>query len=135
MTTMNRYTIYCTEAQTKKALELDAPLTEIPFRTEMKPDTCNKYGFIHLNNTYFVIPTTEQMIGWLRKEHNIHPRIDCEGSENYVVKLQFINSSKDLDVVNKSYKGIIGHPGFPSPEEATIAAIDAALEYLTNNKK
>lgn len=125
---MNTYTIYCTPEQTKKALELGAPIIENRSESQTLP-VC-KVGL-----TYYIVPTVEQMIGWLRKKHYVHIRIDCEGSENYVTQLQFINSSKDLDVVNKSYKGIIGHPGFPSSEEAALSGIDAALEYLTNNKK
>ena len=128
---MEEYTIYCTEEQTKKALELDAPIQNMSmFR--YGDNELPKYVYKNKWNRdcFCYCPTTEQMIGWLRKEHKIHPRIDCEGSKNYVVQLQFIHSSKDLDVVNKSYKGIIGHPGFPSPEEATLAAIDAALDYL-----
>lgn len=130
---MDEYTIYCTPEQTKRARELGASI-EIKSIEEAPRDWQGKAYFTGMA-TCAKFPTAEQMIGWLRKKHYIHIRIDCEGSENYVAQLQFINSSKDLDVVNKSYKGIIGHPGFPSPEEATLAAIDAALDHLKNLKQ
>ena len=129
---MNKYTIYCTEAQTKKAFELGAPIEESPMIDIIRNEIGNRCLRCGSNVCWY--PTAEQMIGWLRKEYNIHIRIDCEGSKNYVVQLQFINSSKDIDIENHNYKGIIGHRGYSSAPEATLAAIDAALEYLTNNK-
>lgn len=131
MKTISEYTIYCTEAQTKKALELGA---QIKIAKTLRELIGIKYIHIKGEPKALIIPTAEQMIGWLRKEHKIHPRIDCEGAKNYVVQLQFINSSKNIDIENRNYKGIIGHKGYPSVPEATLAAIDAALEYLSNNK-
>lgn len=135
---MNRYTIYCTEEQTEKALELGAPIeinSHPPLNGEKFMWLSPPADAIAWNNsTNCLVPTAEQMIGWL-EEQGIHIKIDCEGSLNYVVQLQFINSPKDLDVINRSYKGIIGHRGFPSCEEATLAAIDAALDYLISNKR
>lgn len=153
---MNRYTTYCTPEQVKKALELGAQpeiidsQERVDKENERIRDTYGIHSYEYKNVTYYLVevryrnspnvvivnqvayklPTTEQMRGWLRKEHKIHVRIDCEGSENYVVQLQFINSSKDIDVENNNYKGVIGHKGYPSEPEATLAAIDAALEYL-----
>lgn len=132
---MNKYTIYCTSQQTKKALKLGAPISTV--KSRRTKDTVISDDVIEYDDatfTYIDCPTAEQMIGWL-EEQGIHIKIDCEGSLNYVVQLQFIHSPKDLDVINKSYKGIIGHRGFPSRKEATLAAINTALEYLTNSKK
>ena len=83
---MNRYTIYCTEEQTKKALELGAPLNCCYHNDDFQNTI--KIGSLH----YVEIPTAEQMLGWLE--------------DNY-----------------------------ESRKEATLAAIDAALEYLINNRK
>lgn len=134
METISDYTIYCTPAQTRRAIELGVPIEKL-VNHPIDKEICDKYHFLVIDGICYNNPTAEQMMGWLRKEHKIHTRIDCEGSENYVVQLQFINSSKDIDVENCSYKGIIGHKGYPSEPEAILAAIDAALEYLINNKK
>lgn len=104
---MNQYTIYCTEEQTKKALELGAPITHNG-----------------LDNTPLKIPTAEQMLGWLEAETTIDR----------------VNVSKGIDDkfhwgVYLSYKMINGSfEGCKTRKEATIAAINSALEYLTNQK-
>ena len=54
MEKMEKYTIYCTEAQTKKALELGAPI-----QTIKKPQY--SVGLI-------AKVTAEQMIGWLEEQ-------------------------------------------------------------------
>lgn len=71
--TMNDYTIYCTEDQTKKALELGAPIElwseyhkkqEHDFKLDT-PIPCKQF-----TNGYCVAscPTAEQMIGWLEEQ-------------------------------------------------------------------
>lgn len=109
---MNRYTIYCTEEQTRKALELGAPILA---------DT-HEIKFTDLNGVPFdvdriVIPTAEEMIGWLNEQ----------GIATDVV---FIPETKTYKAYCK-YKCYIS----TNRKEATLAAIDKALEYLTNNKK
>ena len=123
---MNRYTIYCTPEQTKNAFYLGAPLTEIPFRTEIKPDTCNKYGFIYLNNTYFVIPTAEQMIGWLRKEKKLFVEPYLNGECCYSFS-PIVSTKEDGEIIHLEAED--------DPDKATLAAIDAALEYLERLKQ
>lgn len=114
---MNRYTIYCTEAQTKKALELGAPLfryTSIPNFAEVIEISISEY---------YEIPTAEELIGWL-EDNNIETIIVCKkdgGDYGYTV-------------YHTSHRSPLQHFWFSSRKEATLAAIDAALEYLSNKK-
>ena len=137
---MNEYTIPCTEEQTKKARELGASMTEI-----------TKFDIIH-NNSYLLlktvnlslglkkyvyveIPTAEEMIGWLEDKGvlvDINPidglhfywmlrtkELD-EGSGRYMWECQYTTPERDVE--------------YSSRREATLAGIDAALEYLVGNK-
>lgn len=104
---MNRYEIRCTEEQTKKALELGAPIY-------------NNYGiggiYEGLKN-----PTAEQMIGWLEEQgQSIEV---CRLYKNNPNWSAFVD---DTQIIGKYY---------PTRKGAIIAAIDAALEYLINNKE
>lgn len=118
---MNRYTIYCTEAQTKKALELGAPILA---------DT-QEIKFAGLNGLPFdidrvVIPTTEQMIGWLEERE---------------IKITFIlTSAYGPNGLTNGYTPVVNFKWncetcYTSRKEAILVAIDAALEYLSKNKK
>lgn len=115
---MNRYTIYCTEAQTKKALELGAPILA---------DT-QEIKFAGLNGLPFdidrvVIPTAEQMILWL-EEQGILIDIDTEWNKSVLV---YVWDCENKSLINNVFHG--------SRKNATLVAIDAALDYLSNNKK
>lgn len=68
---MNKYTIYCTPEQTKKALELGAPIKECGYYFK-KQIGCNTISDTDLH----IIPTAEQMIGWL-EENGISTRGNC----------------------------------------------------------
>lgn len=104
---MNRYVIYCTEEQTKKAFELGAPI---------------KMTLLEGNQLQPIQPTAEQMLGWLEEQ---------EGITNIVIA----KPSKWVFLIyNEIYYHSTGE-GFNSRKEATLAAINGALEYLTNNKK
>lgn len=108
---INRYTLFCTEAQTRKALELGAPLfkyTSIPNFAEVIEISTSEY---------YEIPTAEQLIGWLEEQ---------EGVDFSLKKYEYYYHS----YINEKYIG-----NFKTRKEATLAAIDAALEYLTKNKK
>lgn len=107
MKTISDYTIYCTSEQTKKALELGAPL---------KSYTANGY----VESDCAECPTAEQMIGFLEEQDIIYC-IDIlfEGKDDYSMCV----SGDSFDVVEG---------GYSSRKEATLAAIDAALEYLSN---
>lgn len=114
---MNRYTIYCTEEQTKKALELGAPIEQykaayvselFPYCVEYKDDV----------RVVTVYPTAEQMIGWLEEQENIAEIcIKRYGNWRYEIYIEPYHHQEE--------------GGFLSRKEATLAAIDKALEYLS----
>lgn len=108
---MNRYSILCTEEQTKKALELGAPIEECSY-------SINPHVTLG-GCRCLIIPTAEQMIGWLEQNPRISD-IDIFRSGStywafYVIKFCGIIESK------KEYF---------SRKEATLVAIDEALDYL-----
>lgn len=135
---MDRYTIYCTPEQTKKALELGAPIEELDNEVAIEnrshigfglpaygsfDDYLNKEEYpdvtiIEVDDVRYayMIPTAEQMIGWLEEQ----------GFD--------INTSSFCAVVDYEHVGTLGiYSG--SRKESTNTAIDAALEYLIRNKK
>lgn len=107
---MKEYTIYCTPSQTKKALELGAPIISIPFGAYF----CTPDNYFIYNDFAIEEPTTEQMINWLEKK-GFYFRLDTSGCS---VEIDFNCIIEKVNVPRK---------------EATLAAIDVALEYLTNN--
>lgn len=113
---MNKYTIYCTEAQTKRALELGAPI-------ELK-----KHTYFDYSSTPYsyedgeICPTAEQMIGWL------------EECMDFIISIDILVDTWRFDIY-KSNSFIKGHSAYDTRKSATLAAIDAVLEYLSNNKK
>lgn len=134
---MNQFTIYCTPEQTQKALELGAPIVlsekrdvyndypqEIPgkigkyftFEEAYSCCFCNNYGA-------YKIPTAEQIIGWLYEQEKF--------SNICVRKTMGGNYSSSCYCESET----LLHKTFSSRQEATIAALMAAMEYLTNNKK
>lgn len=114
MRTMKDYSLFCTEPQTRKALELGAPIDVTMLDI---PNVCEYEG------CSLKLPTAEQMIGWLEEKiYNIIVIKNKNGTWFYMIYWE--NS------LNHEIKG-----DYTSRKEATIAAIDAALEYLTNNKK
>lgn len=126
---MNRFTIYCTPELTKKALELGAHIERghegsryfnigVPTFYDENDEVCR------VKNSIIFIPTAEQMIGWL-EEQDIFVSIN-HIREGYSSWLKTISDNKNISE-NLGYVS--------SRKEATFAAIDAALEYLSNNKK
>ena len=118
---MENYTIYCTEEQTLKALKLGAPITV----TSNHSDVANKkyyevYHYESKTTTAIIIPTAEQMCGWL-EEREIFIHIDYDFSDN----------KKPYKCEMCLFNGMTNHKGwFVSRQKATLAAIDAALDYL-----
>lgn len=118
---MEKYTIYCTEEQTKKALKLGAPI-----------DSSSVYyeGFEMIGHNedysyklYAIIPTAAQMIGWLEERGfviTLTPTIkDDESGYTWIAHAcYFQDVSIWIDRKNLSRK------------EAMLAAIDAILNYL-----
>ena len=125
---MNRYTIYCTPDQTKKALELGAPI-EILINHSVDKEICDKYHFLVIDGIFYINPTAEQLIGWLEEQY-------------LYITIRYTNDvakywQADIDLANcidpECGKYLVDY-NFPSRKKATIAAIDAALEYLSSKQ-
>lgn len=117
---MNKYTIYCTREQTKKALELGAPIE--PQTSSTLIDTLCAF----CDDGWYIIPTAEQMLGWLRKNKlYIEVMMNDTDTERHFDGFVFISTTDEalLPTIKETY------------EDALLSAIDNALEYLTNNKK
>ena len=120
---MNNYTIYCTEEQAKKALELGAPIHKNVI-------TCcytEPWGYeeeFEKETDELILPTAEQMVNWL-EEQNVNVTISNVGSYICSVWRNASNGIKYFNFTNNS---------FSTRAEATLAAIDAALDYLIKNK-
>lgn len=123
---MDKYTIYCTSKQTKKALELGASIERRSdnydhsnryFRFKLHPGKYGGSGYY-----YAKCPTTEQMISWL------------EG-QGLLISITARNTP-DNPIYNYNINRCEEFWGtFSSRKEATLAAIDASLEYLIDIKK
>lgn len=111
---MKNYTNYCSEEQTKRAYALGAPIETERYVID---DGC-----VEIKDNVFVhIPTTQQMIGWLREEKNIYllPVIPVKD----MIKFEIFDNNKD-DMVDTT--GVF----IKSYNKAELSAIDAALDYL-----
>ena len=124
---MNNYTIYCTKDQTKKALELGAPI-EYELENPINYETLEREPYVvprmgEDGEPILVATTAEQMIEWLEEQEEI------DSIE--------ISLNKNWEYFIADYYGELNmfRIGFYSRKEATLAAIDRALEYLSNNKK
>lgn len=125
---MDKYTIFCTETQTKKALKLGAPIRINKNGIFDNPITIIGYPYLEKVDNHgneFTIPTAEWMINWLEEQENIWKiNVDrCPVLQWYYA----INSEPSMSIRSNNL--------YSSRKEATIAAIDAALEYLSINKK
>lgn len=113
METFSDYTIHCTPEQAKKALELGAQIVYInTFVQHSTIETLTDKG-------YAVIPTAEQMIGWLDTK-KVHVDVCYESDDRYYYVLNYLDTISDF---------------YSTRPEATLAGIDAALNYLIKNKK
>ena len=113
---MEQYKIYCTNGQTKKALELGAPI-EVDFQFNFKTAI--------INHKAYIVPTAEQMIGWLERQglviiDTIRVTQPIDGISWYGYKLIFPWQKEEYNEIK-----------YDSRREATLAAIDAALDYLS----
>ena len=120
MRPISDYTIYCTLEQTKKALELGAPIKE-----------ADKYDFPVFmdSHKYYVFPTAEQLIGWIEGISIIQLQIEKQmGESGTRYRIWVRDECKPFSEIIKMYN-------YPTRKEATLAAIDAALDYLIENKK
>lgn len=129
---MNEFTIWCTEEQTHKALKLGASIeleseyynpTEHDFKLD-NPIPCESFtnGY-----HYAKCPTAEEMIGWLRTKGctpYIYPVLR-EGRSVLSARLLIKLDAGDSDSFH----------GFGEDYSIILTAIDAALKYLSINKK
>lgn len=126
---MERYTIYCTEAQTKEALELGAPIPWHKNAYTRKGIPSFREALDNGEWLLYICPTAEQMIGWL-EDKGIHIEIEyCLLFEHY--DFCILDEDKQRTMFNDDF----GLPSYSSHSEATIAAIDAALDYLMKKEK
>lgn len=114
MGTMTDYTIYCTNTQTDKALALGAPI-------EFQEDASMDDGKSPIR------PTAEQMIGWLESHDSI--------SEVIIATNALGGWFSRIHDADGEAAGIDNYTLYISRKKATLAAIDAALDYLSQNKK
>lgn len=118
---MEQYTIYCTNKQTNKALELGAPI-EVDFQFNYKTVIINKKAYI--------VPTAEQMIGWLERQGLviidtfIVTDLIYDHPSWYSYRLRFPWGKEKYNEIK-----------YNSRREATLAAIDAAFDYLSKNNE
>lgn len=118
---MEQYTIYCTNKQTNKALELGAPI-EVDFQFNYKTVIINKKAYI--------VPTAEQMIGWLERQGLviidtfIVTDLIYDHLSWYSYRLRFPWQKEQYNEIK-----------YNSRREATLAAIDAAFDYLSKNNE
>ena len=121
---MNQYTIYCTPEQACKALELGAKIITEPNCIH----TLSQFrGVYNDGETFFHLPTIEQMIGWLEEKGMfviVHRIKNVDETFTYYYDI-FDNDNENI---------CDGMWTFLSREEATLAAICAALDYLIENK-
>lgn len=83
----------------------------------------NGKGWFDYKGRSYLLPTAEQMRCWL-EEYVKEVRIN-----------QSVIGSWYFEIYINPHEMIRKNCGYLSRKEATLAAIDAALEYLTNNKK
>lgn len=124
MKTISDYTIYCTEEQTGKAVELGAPINNSYYGICCDPT--EKIGLIGENH-YAIIPTAEQMISWLEKEKSISVEVSRQYGINKYCYYIFDNYGNDIESLESKIK-------FNSRKDAVLAGIDIALKYITNYK-
>lgn len=115
---MNKYTIYCTEEQTKKAFELGAQINVRCSYNGYHPLPFNKEIIIEPHH-FAEVPTAEQMIGWLESQDGIEEITVCKTG---------------MWIWGKNHTLIDGSPNYSSRQESSLAAIDAALDYLAKEK-
>ena len=124
---MENYTIYCTKEQIEKAIKLGAsikinhypPINGENFMWLSPPEDAIAWN----NSTNCLIPTAEQMRGWL-ESGDIIDCIDVVHEEDGFVFYV------EADGIYSLRQG-----GYLSRPEATLAAIDAALDYLIKSKE
>lgn len=116
---MEQYKIKCEEEQAYKALKLGAHLRIFSNRGQISDETAKKWDMFNVGIVTYRLPSAEEMIGWI--ESNTHiTQILIDGMEGtWGYRIYKVTTSDALEA--NCYK---------TRKEATIAAIDAALDYL-----
>ena len=109
---MENYTMYCTEEQTVRAIELGAPILPTCYSDGFTKQMLYTDTHSPLGKSYYDIPTAEQMCGWLQ-EKGVKITYDGIG---YQVKIEDLGCLTDV-----------------SRHFFRNDAIDAALDYLEKN--
>ena len=130
---MNKYTIYCTPEQTRKALGIGASLQFLGYRdcTGWDNEPVHKNS-ICVNSKFYEIPTAEQMIGWLEEQGLcIEPyRTAC----GYLCTMSKVPTGSQI--YSQEFEGDNKESGhFTTRAKATLEAIDYALDYLLTQKQ
>lgn len=122
---MDKYIILCTEEQTRKAYELGAPLN-FDYHID---DFQNAIKIS--NKLYAEVPTVEEMIGWLEDMGIIiifMPTVKYDEPDYrwvaHVWRFQDDNFQDEIVWIDSENLSNL------SRKKVTLAAIDAALEYL-----
>lgn len=133
---MIQYTIYCTPEQTRQAFELGAPIDIFGYGdlgdAEDKILKLNNQCIIEREDdnsvTVSFLPTAEQMLNWLEEQ----------GVKCFVLQDMYDDNTYNIQINKELIR--TGHSQYNYPlthnsrKEATLSAIDAALEYLISNK-
>lgn len=122
---MDKYTIPCTESQTKKALKFGAPIETY------KPIIIDSKAGGSFTTPTMETVTAEQMLGWL-EDNKLIIQIECSEYCNWFFRIKKVTHYLESD--NWDLTNIDCVYDFSSRKEATLAAIDAALEYLSDKK-
>lgn len=112
---MQDYELRCTEEQTIRAYKLGAPIGTTLNAFE------NGVWLAQVDNKYLQSITTQQMINWLREEKGIN------------IEIGHFHYTYDYSVsicINKFDRLIAFHKEYMPYNQAELAAIDAALDYL-----
>lgn len=112
---MEKYSIFCSEEQTRKAMALGAPIRKKVYPIEI----LNKCNLFSHHGQIRIIPTTEEMIGWLEEQKTIT-----------AINIDYYVTGNAWACWIKFKEGTLNKQDFSSRKEATLAAIDAALDYL-----
>lgn len=120
---MSDYTLFCTVEQTKKDLALGAP---IEYASDTDVCCGNYFSMTRNEEPYRVLPTAEQMIGFLLDN----------GIADIVISRKMNPYAFGFNVWYEIINGLLHEEKqYSSRKEATLAAIDAALDYLIERKK
>lgn len=119
------YKLYCDVTQAKKALGLGAELTQLPYQND---DSDIVHTFMD-NGVLYRLPTYEQMIEW------IESRMEILFIDVFIKKSDFALGKWRYIVYDGWGDSISSDEYYFKREFATREAINAALDYLENNRE